>query len=108
VFDPASPLAKAISDVFIGSLIVGGLVFLLVLGLVVYVLLKYGRRRVDDDGREPEQVTGNPKLEIGWTILPALILVGLFIATVATMGAADPPKPANAQPDIIVVGHQWW
>lgn len=106
MFDPVSPQGKVISDLFTFILLLGGLIFLLVAGLVIYAMVKY--RHKPGDQAEPKQITGNTKLEIGWTIGPAIILVGLFIPTVLAFGAADPAKPANPQPEIVVVGHQWW
>ena len=50
---------------------------------------------------------GNPRLETGWTIAVALVLVAIFVVTIRAAGAADPAKP-DRQPDLIVIGHQWW
>jgi heme/copper-type cytochrome/quinol oxidase subunit 2 len=52
----------------------------------------------------PVQVHGNNKLELAWTVAPALILASLFGLTVRTLINFDPP-PGSL--DIDVVGHQW-
>jgi cytochrome c oxidase subunit 2 len=106
-FDPQSPLARDISNLFVLILIIGGIILVLVLALVLLASLRYRHRSGDDS--EPRQVFGNRKLEIGWTVAPALLLAVLFALTVRTMARSDPPAPAaNQQPDIAVIGHQWW
>jgi cytochrome c oxidase subunit 2 len=55
---------------------------------------------------DPNQLAGNKKVELVWTLVPCAIVVALFTLTVHTMSVSDPP-PAAA-PDLIVIGHQWW
>lgn len=106
-FNPQSPLARDISALFVLILAIGGIILALVLVTVLFASLRY-RQRPGDEG-EPRQVFGNRKLEIGWTLAPALLLAVLFGLTIRTMARSDPPTPgANQQPDILVVGHQWW
>ncbi len=62
------------------------------------------RRRTDDD--DPKQIHGNTRVEIGWTIVPFLILLAVAIPTVATLISID-RTPANAM-KISVYGQQWW
>lgn len=102
-FNPNSPQAHAISTLFIITLLIAGLILALVTGLVVWSAVRYRRRAGQP---EPRQVAGNRYLEIGWTLAPALVLVGISWAAFNTMGVIDPP--ANRQPDIIVRGYQWW
>lgn len=104
MLNPNSPQAQAIADLFFWSMVIGGAVFLLVTGLVIYVVARYRRRKSQG---EPAQYAGNKTLEITWTILPALLLVGLFVATLLGMRSIDPPaNPADA--DIVVRGYSWW
>ena len=42
-------------------------------GILLLILIKY-RHRKGRDGEMPPQIHGNTRLEIGWTILPALVL----------------------------------
>jgi cytochrome c oxidase subunit 2 len=72
---------------------------------IVYTVLRY-RRRHDDDER-PEQVHGNKTLEIVWTILPAIVLLVIFIPSVREM--YDQHAAAEDGDVIIeVYGKQWW
>lgn len=79
-------------------------VFVLVELLLVYVMITY-RRRPNDT--EPEHVHGNTKLELTWTILPAVILVIIAVPTVKSIWKFQSGAPANAL-QIDVIGHQWW
>ncbi|MDQ2901540.1 MAG: cytochrome c oxidase subunit II [Acidobacteriota bacterium] len=102
-FAPRSPQAGGIESLFVFTLIVCGVVFAIVAGLVCYSAFRYrsGRR-----GAEPPANFGNRTLEIIWTAIPVLILVVLFGFTWKTVQAIDPP-PAR-DPDVIVTGRQWW
>jgi cytochrome c oxidase subunit 2 len=59
-------------------LVAAAVVFTLVTGLIVWSLIRY-RRRGDE---LPAQVHGNNRLELLWTILPAMLVVVLFQQTI--------------------------
>jgi cytochrome c oxidase subunit II len=102
--DPAGPQARTIDNLFQPVLWVAALVFVVIQGGVLYLAWKF-RRRVDDD-ELPEQIHGNTKLEIGWTVLPAVILAFVAVGTVITLlDLADQPDSEVA---VEVVGQQWW
>jgi len=104
-FDPASPEAAAMSQLFIITLMICAVIFAAVVGLIAYSLMRF-RWREGASEAEPSQIAGNRKVEIVWTLIPFLIVVLLFSLTARTMSSSDPP-PAP-KPDLIVVGHQWW
>ncbi len=102
-FDPAGPEARRIVDLSIPVFIIAGVIFLLVEALIVFAVLRFRDR--GDDG-EPKQIHGNTKLELVWTIIPALILAGIAIPTVkAVMDLTSRPGSGLA---VEVTGHQWW
>jgi cytochrome c oxidase subunit 2 len=105
-FDPNSPLASSITTLLIVTLVIGSVVFLIVLGPTLYSYIRFRVRPGDDE--EPYQNLGNTPMEIAWTVTPAVLLATLFGLTLMTMHRSDPPIPDNAQPDLIVTGHQWW
>ncbi|MGA9190410.1 MAG: cytochrome c oxidase subunit II [Anaerolineales bacterium] len=104
-FDPASGQALAISNLFILTLAIGGIVFLLVTSLVVYASIRYRSRQV---GADPKQVFGNRRMEIAWTAAPAGLLLVLFGFTLHAMAVSDPPVSPSESPDMVIVAHQWW
>jgi cytochrome c oxidase subunit 2 len=72
---------------------------------IAYTALRY-RRRSDDEDR-PEQIHGNKTLEIAWTIIPAVILIVIFIPSVRTMYDFD-AAAQEGDYEISVYGKQWW
>ena len=107
IFFPASTPAKSIADLSVFVLVITGIIFLAVLTLLLYSLVKF-RERASDGGREPAQVYGSMQIELAWTIIPILIVVVLFLATARVIHAVqDAPEPAGAV-DVIAIGHQYW
>jgi len=79
-------------------------VFVVVQGLLLYAIFRYRHK----PGREAAQFHGNTRLEIAMTIIPALILLGLAIPTVATVfDLAAEPTGADVI-HISVEGRQFW
>jgi cytochrome c oxidase subunit 2 len=72
---------------------------------IAYTALRYRRRRADEP--RPEQIHGNKTLEIAWTIIPAVILIVIFIPTVRTMYDFD-AEAKEGDYEIQVYGKQWW
>ncbi len=60
---------------------------LFVAGLITFSILRYRRRRGDES--MPRQTRGNLGLELLWTGIPALIVVGLFVATLLVLTRVD-------------------
>ncbi|HEX9643834.1 MAG TPA: cytochrome c oxidase subunit II [Acidimicrobiia bacterium] len=81
-------------------------VFVVVQALLLVAIFRFRQRKGDD--RQPRQLHGNTRLEIGWTILPAVILAIMTVPTVRGIFVLrDVPDPADVL-DIQVTGHQWW
>jgi cytochrome c oxidase subunit 2 len=101
---PHSDLGREIDFLWNRLLFLGTIVFILVEGVLVYVVFKYRRR---ENQPTPPQTHGSTKLEIAWTLIPAVILVFIAVPTVKTIfitQAAAAPGSLN----IDVTGHQWW
>ena len=107
IFKPLSTPAQAIHEVSLLALAVCAGIFLVVGGLLAYVIFRF-RERPEDEGHEPPQVYGSNQIELAWTVIPILIVFVLFLATARTIydvqGAAPPADALN----VTVVGHQWW
>jgi cytochrome c oxidase subunit II len=103
--DPQGPYADEIMDLFVPVFWVAVAVFVLVEGAIVWIAIRYRHRK----GRErmPAQIHGNTKLEIGWTIAPALVLAGVMVPTIATIWGLAQGPPPNAV-NVTVRGFQWW
>jgi cytochrome c oxidase subunit II len=104
--DPQGPAARTIDNLLNPVLIVAGVVFLFVELGIVYLAVRFRRRGDDDDEELPAQTHGNLVLELGWTILPAVILAFIAVGTLATLfDLAEEPEGAL---EVEVVGQQWW
>jgi cytochrome c oxidase subunit II len=107
IFSPQSAPARSIVAVSHFTLAITGLIFVVVAGLLVYVIIRF-RRRDTDDATEPPQIFGSTQIELSWTIIPVLIVTVLFLTTARVVfDIQDAPKPKSAL-DVTVVGHQFW
>jgi cytochrome c oxidase subunit 2 len=103
--EPQGDFARKSHELFVPVFWVAAGVFVLVEGALVLFAFRYRHRK----GREgiPPQVHGNTRLEIAWTILPAIVLAGISVPTVATIfELAEDPTGGTMQIDVL--GHQWW
>jgi cytochrome c oxidase subunit 2 len=105
---PAGPYAQKIDQLFEPVFWFAVVpVFVLVEGALIWFSLRYRRRRGRKAG-VPPQIHGNTRLEIAWTILPAVILAGVAVPTVATIWDLASKPTASDVLDVDVLGHQWW
>lgn len=82
--------------------IICGLVVLGVAAMIVYSCVRYRRR---SETELPQQIQGALKLEVGWTVIPFIIFMGMFVWGARLYFEIETP-PANAM-DIYVVAKQW-
>ena len=106
-FAPASTPARSIYDLSLFVLAITGAIFVVVAGLLAFIIFRFRERR-DDDNTEPPQIYGSVQVELAWTVIPVLIVITLFLTTARIIYAIqDAPKPKTAL-DVTVVGHQFW
>lgn len=103
---PQGPSAQSIQNLLIPVVIIAGIVFVGVMGATLLIARRFRERRDDDPESFPEQVHGKTTLEIGWTILPALILAGIAVGTVMTIVSLNKTEPNSIK--VETVGQQWW
>ena len=102
--DPRSDLGREIDLLWDRLLLLGTIVFILVEAALIYVVFKYRRR---ENQGTPPQTHGSTKLEITWTLLPAVILVFIAVPTVRTIFITQ-AQAAPGSMNIDVIAHQWW
>jgi cytochrome c oxidase subunit 2 len=108
IMHPSGAPAQSIRDLSLLVIAVCSGIFLVVAGLLTFVVWKFRNRGGIDDGHEPAQVYGSNQIEIAWTVIPILIVVVLTMATARVIShIQDAHKPDGAM-EITVVGHQWW
>jgi cytochrome c oxidase subunit 2 len=101
---PASPDTRTIAHLYHLTFWVAVFVFILVEGLLVFAVVRHRDR--GEEGPEPIQTHGNTRLELGWTVAPALILLVLAVPTIGTLLRLSRSRPNPVR--VTVIGHQWW
>lgn len=104
-FDAKGEVAQKQKDIFLYAMWPAIVIMIGVLLATVIILLRF-RRRSDDE--IPVQTHGNTKLEIAWTIAPALLLLGLGVPMVSTLwDVMDDPEEGAYQVDVQGMQFQW-
>src|SRR3990170_5574203 len=98
----ATPIMEQITSFHTFVTIISVLIALFVLGLLIYVMVRFNEKRHP----QPTRTTHNTLLEIAWTVIPILILVAIAIPSFRLLFAQyDFPK---ADLTITATGHQWY
>jgi cytochrome c oxidase subunit II len=103
---PDGPIARAQDNLWQVVFVIAVIVFVLVQALIIIAMVKFRARPTDTE--LPRQVHGNTRLEIVWTLIPALILVGIAVPTVQTIFELAEEAPEGERVDVRVVGKQYW
>jgi cytochrome c oxidase subunit 2 len=105
--DPAGQPAQDQASLFVFVFWMAAAVFVVVEGGILFISIKYRRRGRDPDRVPPPQTHGNTRLEIGWTIAPALVLAIVMVPTISLLwdlARAPGPEAVN----VSAIGYQWW
>ncbi|MDJ0977056.1 MAG: cytochrome c oxidase subunit II [Erythrobacter sp.] len=76
---------------------------LLVLGLLLYTIVRFSRRA----NPQPSKTTHNTAIEVIWTILPAAILVVIAVPSMTLLARQYETPPEDAV-TIKAIGYQWY
>lgn len=99
----ASTFAESTDNLYYFILALDVFFFVLVMGAMVYFMVKYRRRSKD---QKTSSITHSGKLEFLWSAIPAILLVIIFIwAEVDYVRQSVPPQDAM---QIRVVGRKWF
>jgi cytochrome c oxidase subunit 2 len=102
--DPKGVEAKKIDNLFWPVLIVAVIIGIFIFVAVAYCAIRFRRRAGNE---RPKQIHGNTALEIGWTLIPAVILAVIAVPTVSLIFQLNEDPPPDAL-KVTVVGKQWW
>ncbi len=103
---PASEQAGPIDTLWDVLLIASVPVFVLVETIVLYCAIKF-RMRPGEELRDGPPIHGNTKLEIIWTALPAILLVGLCTYAYVVLTDIEEEAAASETLNVRVVGEQF-
>src|SRR6202022_825646 len=99
---PATVVDERLSTFHDALLIIIALITAFVLGLLVYVILRFNHR----NNPVPSRTSHNTVIEMLWTVVPVLILVIIAIPSFKLMYYMD--RVQNPEMTIKVTGHQWY
>ena len=91
-----SPNANEIDSLYKIILYIAVFVFVVVEGALLYSVVKFRAKR----GAIAAQIHGNTRLEIGWTVAAALILVALIVVTFVKLPSII--NPPNSDPGAVL------
>ncbi len=103
-FEPVTEYGRLLNHLFENTFWWTMFVLAVVWGALVVIVLRF---REKEGAPRPEPVHGNAKLEIAWTIGPAIIVAFIAVPTIHGIFETQAPAPANAL-TVEVIGHQWW
>jgi cytochrome c oxidase subunit 2 len=95
---------KQAADLYLPVFIIAVGVFILVEGLLLIITIRFRRSKHDES--LPPQTHGNNRLEILWTIIPAIVVTGLFLASTSVLMKVDAVSDDPAV-TVDVTGFQW-
>ena len=114
---PQGPISRSIDSLSDPIFLIAGIVFVLVFGASGLIWWKFRDDHSTDEF--PPQVHGNFRLEIAWTIGPAILMAVIGVFTLFShfeLNGEDRTDivinvdgmATSWDPEIVVIGQQWW
>src|ERR1035437_1925442 len=79
---PASSNAQDITSLVMTVFEIAVVVFVLVEALLIYTVIHFSRRKIEG---LPNQIEGNWRSEVAWTMAPAIVLAIVFVVSLKTL-----------------------
>ncbi len=99
---PMSPTAEGIYDFNVLLMVIETGIVLFVLAIMAYIFIRFNAKA----NPEPSKTTHNTLLEVIWTAVPILILVGIAVPSLRLLYFAD--RTPDAEMTLKVIGNQWF
>jgi cytochrome c oxidase subunit 2 len=87
--------ANQIDSLYKIELVIALVIFVAVVGALTYALIKFRARK----GAVAAQIRGNTRLEVGWTVAAAVILIALAVVTFVKLSSIQNPPNSGAEGD---------
>jgi len=100
--EPASPTADRIVGFNVQLMVIETGIVIFVLALMAYIAVRFSAKR----NPVPSKTTHHTGLEVAWTIIPILILVGIAVPSLKHLYFAD--RTPNADMTLKITGNQWY
>jgi cytochrome c oxidase subunit 2 len=99
---PVTDVGEEVRDLYNVLFVAAAIIFVLVEAAIVFAVIRY-RRRGD---MLPPQFHGNNLLEVAWTVVPLLIVAGLFVVSWGVLNRVE-AKADDPRVTVNVLGFQW-
>jgi cytochrome c oxidase subunit 2 len=109
--EPATSSGESIRTIYWVVFAICSLVFVLVETTLILFVFRFRRRQGTPEHAEGPQIRGNTRVEVVWTVIPALILVGIAVFVfVKTPAVQATPSRAEASEvlQVRVEAHQFY
>ena len=100
----ATPVMDDIVDFHNLLLVIEVIIVLFVLGLMVYICVKFNAKA----NPAPSKTTHNVFLEVVWTVIPIIILIVITVPSVKLLVFMDKAPKEKVEMTLKVIGHQWY
>jgi cytochrome c oxidase subunit 2 len=94
-------MARTMHDLILMPIIT--IISVLVLALLLWVIIRYRRSA----NPTPSKTSHNTLIEVIWTLVPVIILVGIAVPSIGLIAQQYKPAPKNAL-TVKVTGYQWY
>ena len=101
---PVTDRAQGVASLYTGFVALAAVVALVVYGLTTFAIVRYRRRSPDEP--LPVQRQGDLRLEALWTLIPVLMVLGLFAATLVVLGQVD-ARASGPVTQVDVNAYRW-
>ncbi|MBK8025536.1 MAG: cytochrome c oxidase subunit II [Chloroflexi bacterium] len=101
----ASAESQQVDSLFRFMLVIGGAIFLLVIGALVYSIIAYRAKPGDRSDGPP--IHGNSTLEIVWTLIPAVIVIILTIYSFQVWTSIRTVRADNQDVGVVAQRYAW-
>jgi cytochrome c oxidase subunit 2 len=100
--EPVTDVMRQTVDLHNYMMIYMTLIVLVVLGLLIYVCVRFNEKA----NPVPDKFTHNVTIEVIWTVVPIIIII--LVGAPALSFLRESFEPKNVDMTIKVVGHQWY
>jgi cytochrome c oxidase subunit 2 len=103
-FNPRSDYANEGLNLFIGIIIAGVVIGVIVEAALILTAIRYRRRAGDP---LPPQIHGSTVIEVAWTTGPVIVVGAILFYTLPLIFSSQAPAPTGSM-NVDVTGHQFW
>lgn len=101
VLRPETPQATEIKSLAVSLFVISAVILVSVEAVLLTAILRFRKR----PEAEAAQTHGDNMIEALWTLIPAVLVIIIFIMTARTMDSVTLP---GGDVNLTVTGHQWW